>query len=89
VVGDAACLALPDGDGHCAACQPASCEHVALAVASPSVLSWHPGAGVRRLHGLCRLSRRSGHLGRRAVSRPAAERATGVERSGRHCPRPA
>ncbi len=35
VVGDAACMSLPDGDEHCAACQPASCPHVALAVTSP------------------------------------------------------
>jgi len=35
VVGDAACLPLPDGDEHTAACQPTSCEHVALVVGSP------------------------------------------------------
>jgi len=35
VVGDAAHLPLPDGDEHNAACQPASCEHVALAITSP------------------------------------------------------
>jgi len=35
VVGDAARLSLPDGDEHTVACQPASCEHVALAVGSP------------------------------------------------------
>ena len=35
VVGDAARMSLPDGDEHSAACQPASCPHVALAVTSP------------------------------------------------------
>jgi site-specific DNA-methyltransferase (adenine-specific) len=35
VVGDAARISLPDGNEHSAACQPASCPHVALAVTSP------------------------------------------------------
>ncbi len=35
VVANAAHLPLPDGDAHGPACQPASCDHVALVVGSP------------------------------------------------------